>query len=98
MWSDRESDKDYLNFGEVSQLAADILESEDMRPISLGIYGNWGVGKSSLLKLIESELKQRHQDNDDYIIVNFDAWLYQGYDDSRAALLEVIGTALIKAA
>lgn len=97
MWSDRESDKDYLNFGEVSQLAADILESEDMRPISLGIYGNWGVGKSSLLKLIESELKQRHQDNDDYIIVNFDAWLYQGYDDSRAALLEVIGTALIKA-
>lgn len=42
MWSDRESDKDYLNFGEVSQLAADILESEDMRPISLGIYGNWG--------------------------------------------------------
>lgn len=95
MWSDTESESDYLNFGEVSGLAVDILTSPGMLPVSLGIFGNWGAGKSSLLKLVESDLKKRQ---DQQVIVNFDAWLYQGYDDARAALLEVIATALIKEA
>ena len=53
MWSDTESEKDYLNFGEVSQLAVDILKTDGMLPVSIGVFGNWGAGKSSLLKLIE---------------------------------------------
>ncbi|MFD0707471.1 KAP family P-loop domain protein [Photorhabdus luminescens] len=95
MWSDKESSEDYLNFGEVSQLAVDVLTTEGMLPVSIGIFGNWGAGKSSLLKLIEQKLEQ---DNKDWIVINFDSWLYQGYDDARAALLEVIATALTKAA
>lgn len=95
MWSDTESEKDYLNFGEVSQLAVDILTSGDMLPVSIGVFGNWGAGKSSLLKLIKQRLDA---DEKDWVVINFDAWLYQGYDDARAALLEVIATALTKAA
>lgn len=95
MWSDKESSEDYLNFGEVSQLAVDVLTTEGMLPVSIGIFGNWGAGKSSLLKLIEQKLEQ---DDKDWIVINFDSWLYQGYDDARAALLEVIATALTKAA
>ncbi|HCF4825343.1 TPA: NTPase KAP, partial [Pseudomonas aeruginosa] len=95
MWSDTESDKDYLNFGEVSQIAVDILTTEGMLPVSVGVFGNWGAGKSSLLKLIEEKLEQ---DDKDWIVIKFDAWLYQGYDDARAALLEVIATALTHAA
>ena len=57
MWSDKESDKDYLNFGEVSNLAVDILMDPDMLPVSVGIFGNWGAGKSSLLRLIEQEIE-----------------------------------------
>ncbi|MFE8048955.1 MULTISPECIES: KAP family P-loop NTPase fold protein [Brenneria] len=95
MWSDKESSEDYLNFGEVSQLAVDVLITEGMLPVSIGIFGNWGAGKSSLLKLIEKKLEQ---DDKDWIVINFDSWLYQGYDDARAALLEIIATALTKAA
>ncbi|OQX06610.1 MAG: KAP family P-loop domain protein [Desulfobulbaceae bacterium A2] len=95
MWSDTESEKDYLNFGEVSQLAVDILTSDSMLPVSIGVFGNWGAGKSSLLKLIEQNLDA---DKKDWIVIKFDAWLYQGYDDARAALLEVIATELTKAA
>ncbi|WP_342804334.1 P-loop NTPase fold protein [Bradyrhizobium sp. CSA112] len=32
------------------------------------------------------------------MFVEFNAWLYQGYDDARAALMEVIATALAKEA
>lgn len=95
MWSDKESDSDYLNFGEVSQLAVDILTADGMLPVSIGVFGNWGAGKSSLLALIEQKLEQ---DKKDWIVINFDAWLYQGYDDARAALLEVIATALTEVA
>lgn len=95
MWSDVESSQDYLNFGEVSELAVDILTAKDMLPVSIGVFGNWGAGKSSLLKLIESKLED---DEQDFIIINFDAWLYQGFDDARSALLEVIATRLIEEA
>lgn len=95
MWSDKESESDYLNFGEVSHLAVDILTSPGMLPVSVGIFGNWGAGKSSLLKFIEQDLDQS---DDGCLIINFDAWLYQGYDDARASLLEVIATNLNKAA
>lgn len=95
MWSDVESSEDYLNFGEVSDLAVDILSTKNMLPISIGIFGNWGAGKSSLLKLIETKLEC---DEQDYIVINFDAWLYQGFDDARAALLEVIAIRLVEEA
>ncbi len=95
MWPDTESEKDYLNFGEVSQLAVDIISSPGMLPVSVGVFGNWGAGKSTLLKLIERQLADEQKD---WIVINFDAWLYQGYDDARAALLEVIATKLTKAA
>ena len=93
MWSDTESKEDYLNFGEVSQIVTEILETEAMLPVSIGIFGNWGAGKSSLLNLIEQQIKP-----DEWIIIKFDAWLYQGFDDARAALLETIASHLIQAA
>lgn len=93
MWSDTESKEDYLNFGEVSQIVTEILETDTMLPVSIGIFGNWGAGKSSLLNLIEQEINQ-----DEWIVIKFDAWLYQGFDDARAALLEVIASHLIQAA
>ncbi len=96
MWPDVESNIDYLNFGEVSSLAVDILKSKNMLPVSIGIFGNWGAGKSSLLKIIEKQINE--EEGEDILVVNFDTWLYQGYDDARAALLEVIATKLNEAA
>ena len=93
MWSDTESKEDYLNFGEVSEIVTEILETEAMLPVSIGVFGNWGAGKSSLLNLIEQQIKP-----DEWIVIKFDAWLYQGFDDARAALLEVIASHLIQAA
>lgn len=93
MWSDSESNLDYLNFSEVAESVADIVNTPELLPISIGIFGDWGAGKSTILKLTESELNKQSKN---YIHINFDAWLYQGYDDARAALLETIADALIK--
>src|SRR5690242_20719237 len=96
MWSDIETKRDYLNYVEVAELVAEILVDPGMRPVSVGIFGTWGTGKSSLLNLIESELKRRA--GHDTIVIRFDAWLYQGYDDARAALMDVIARSLYEEA
>lgn len=94
MWSDNEASQDFLNFRSVADTAAELIVRANGQPLSVGVSGGWGVGKSSMLKLIESSLSERNKKQ--YLIVNFNAWLYQGYDDTRAALLEVIAGALIE--
>ena len=95
MWSDSETARDFLNFTGVSDTVAEIIVQAEARPISIGVSGAWGVGKSSMIKLIRRALEQRGAaDPPKFVFVEFNAWLYQGYDDARAALIEVIATKL----
>ena len=82
MWSDIETKSDYLNYLELAEVVSEILLDPRMRPVSVGVFGTWGTGKSSLLNLIEQQL--RKEAGDEVIIIRFDAWLYQGYDDASA--------------
>lgn len=95
MWPDNETDRDFLNFTGVAETVAEIIVQAQGRPSSIGVSGAWGVGKSSMIKLIRAALKQRADKGErDFVFVEFNAWLYQGYDDARAALMEVIGDVL----
>jgi predicted KAP-like P-loop ATPase len=99
MWPDNETDRDFLNFTGVADTVAEIVVQAEGRPISIGISGAWGVGKSSMIKLVRRSLAERaKKDKRDFVFVEFNAWLYQGYDDARAALMEVIGSALMEEA
>lgn len=96
MWADNETDRDFLNFSGVAETVAEIIVQAAGRPISIGVSGAWGVGKSSMIKLTRAALKQRQtaEGGREYIFVEFNAWLYQGYDDARAALMDVIAARL----
>lgn len=83
MWSDKESSEDYLNFGEVSQLAVDVLTTENMLPVSIGIFEIGGRAKSLLLKLIEQKLSKIKR-----LDCSTLTRLYQGYDDARTLYLK----------
>ena len=95
MWTDVDTDNDFLNFSETADVAVSLIRNSKMLPLSLGIFGGWGAGKSSLLRLIE---KQLTDDDKKRVVVKFDAWLYQNFDDARAALMETIASALFEAA
>ena len=97
MWADVDTKQDFLNYSEVAQLVGDVVRDPTMRPVTVGVFGTWGTGKSTLLNLIEEGLNPTGT-NQDFVVVRFDAWLYQGFDDSRAALMEVIASRLIEAA
>lgn len=105
MWPDNETDVDFLNFSGIADTVAEIIVQAKGRPISIGVSGAWGVGKSSMIKLIRGSLteraekeKDKYKDGPPFIFVEFNAWLYQGYDDARAALMDVIGETLTREA
>jgi predicted KAP-like P-loop ATPase len=95
MWADTDTDVDFLNYTEIAELIAEMIGRPDLLPLSLGVFGSWGVGKSSTLRLVANELGKA---KDKYLIITFDAWLYQDFDDARAALMSVIADELLKAA
>ncbi|MFG0410274.1 P-loop NTPase fold protein [Pseudomonas sp. FYR_11] len=98
MWVDNETDTDFLNFSGVADTVAEIVYQANGRPISIGVSGAWGAGKSSMIKLIQASLRNPPEPGKkpekDFVFVEFNAWLYQGYDDARAALMDVIASRL----
>lgn len=101
MWTDSETDTDFLNFTGVAKTVAEMIRQVQPKPVSIGVSGAWGTGKSSLIKLVRNELQLDSSkprgtlsDPNRFLFVEFNAWLYQGYDDARAALLEAVARAL----
>ncbi|MDX1964947.1 MAG: P-loop NTPase fold protein [Pirellulales bacterium] len=94
MWPDNDTNVDFINFTGVADTVAELILQADGRPISIGVSGAWGTGKSSLIKLTRASLGRKTTEQRKFVVVEFNAWLYQGYDDARAALVEIIAEAL----
>ena len=56
MWHDNETTVDYVNFRLVAKACAELIRDTGGEPISIGISGGWGIGKSSLVRMVASEL------------------------------------------
>lgn len=95
MWSDVETTQDLLNFKVVADTAAQLIKDGNGQPVSIGVSGSWGVGKSSLVQMIGESLKSL-DGGKNYIFINFNAWLYQGYDDARMALLQKVADKIME--
>lgn len=58
MWNDVETTQDLLNFTVIADTVAELIIEADNQPISIGVSGNWGAGKSSMVKMIGESLKK----------------------------------------
>lgn len=99
MWSDNETTVDYLNFGVVADACAKLLQQANGTPISIGVSGGWGAGKTSLVRMIEGRLKLVDvPGSNSYVIVTFNPWLYQDFESARGALLQLVGDEALRLA
>lgn len=95
MWNDIETTDDYLHFSVVSGTVAELIDESGDNPISIGVSGNWGTGKSSMVKMIGKEPEKSNKaEKTTYIFLEFNAWLYQGYDDAKTVLLHSVAKKL----
>lgn len=67
---------DRANFAK--NLAKAILSYNSKEPIVLGVIGDWGSGKSSILNMCIEEIKEKIKNNNKYLLINFNPWNYSG--------------------
>lgn len=87
MWLDNASDIDILFYGPYAKLISSIAEDKINSPLTIGVFGLWGAGKSTLLNLIEHQL---NEDDANVTCVKINAWMFEGYEDAKIALMETL--------
>ena len=84
--NDQTATKDSLGFkGYAKTLAQFINHPNTQSPLTVGILGRWGTGKSTLMEMIEEEFAA-----DNLTTVWFNAWRYSQEDEMWAAFLQSI--------
>lgn len=96
MWKDTETAEDLLGYRFHAKLLKDIVLDDNMLPTSIGIFGNWGYGKSSLMLLMQKEVdneiaKQKDAGKEWRVLqVRFNGWQYENYESTKYSLIQVL--------
>ncbi len=81
---DHETAVDFLNYEAISRTVVELLKDNRQRALTVGIHGDWGAGKSSILKMIESGICEDKQ----VACLWFNGWAFQGFEDAKTVLIE----------
>jgi hypothetical protein len=90
MWHDNDTDTDLLGFDQLVDAGVELVKTEALLPLTIGVFGDWGSGKSSLMKMMH----QRLAAEPGYVCVTFSPWQHEDYTDVKASLMVAVMTAL----
>ncbi len=92
LWDDNPTLADLLGFDILVEPLLSALEVESVDPVTLGIHGNWGSGKSTVLGLIGEALEQRST----YVVIRVNPWEFDDVSDVRGTLISHVLAPLIE--
>jgi hypothetical protein len=98
MWADNETSVDLLGFKVHADLIRAVVTDPDLLPITIGVFGDWGGGKTSVMKMLKEDLDPEIADAEEaeeapyegVACLYFNGWLFEGYDDAKSAILSSI--------
>ena len=89
MWPDNETDIDLLGFEFLVDELEVLLTDHRLLPVTVGVSGDWGSGKSSLMEMargrLESDENKKH-----FICVSFSPWRFEDFGYGKAALMAAV--------
>lgn len=87
MWKDSETELDFLDYDYLIQTVQNIIMNDTLLPASIGVYGDWGSGKSTLMYMCKERLTKADKNIKCLI---FNGWLFENYEDAKTAILGTI--------
>ena len=88
-------DGDRLSFRRyLDPLVSVITDPEQQTPFTVGVFGAWGSGKSSLLQMLNEQLEKDYSEK--FVRVWFDPWTYRGEPNLLIPLLHTLRDSLDK--
>ena len=90
MWSDNEAKEDLLGFQYLCDGIVSIVKNESLLPATLGVFGDWGGGKSTLIEMVKTHLSTPEEKNAGVVVLSFNGWLFEGYEGAKTALMGTI--------
>lgn len=101
MWSDRETVEDCLGFSSYVESLADVCLEPEIAPLTVGIFGSWGSGKTSLMQMLRAQIDARAvgaagSGTPACVTLWFNAWRYEGREEIQSALIHAILRELTK--
>ena len=103
MWADNETKQDLLGYQVHADLLSNILLKDEMLPITIGVFGNWGSGKSSLMLLMEQKLAAWQKEHETEGIakgksgvlqIRFNSWQFDNYESNKISLIDTMLTSI----
>ncbi|WP_319408734.1 Qat anti-phage system ATPase QatA [uncultured Desulfosarcina sp.] len=90
--ADNETKIDLLNNEAIAETIIKLVREHSDYPITIGVHGDWGAGKSSILEMIEADF----EGDEKVLCLKFNGWRFQGFEDAKIALIEGIISGLIE--
>jgi predicted KAP-like P-loop ATPase len=83
------ADRDLLKFSRyIGPLISILTDSQAETPFTIGIFGSWGSGKTSLLEMLNDYLKTGHPD--EFLRVRFNPWVHRSEPNMLVPLLHTL--------
>lgn len=94
LWSDEPATVDFLAARAIAETVADAVLDDALDPLSLGLSGPWGSGKTTVLQLVEADLNERSSDDDKVVVVRTDPWRYDPSVGAKESIIAAVLDAL----
>jgi Cdc6-like AAA superfamily ATPase len=91
------AEKDALDREAITAALVSLLRNRfSTEPLTIGLFGAWGSGKSSQVSFVKKRLKKSAEGRPHISVIEFNAWEHEKCDNLSAALAQTVVEQLIK--
>ncbi len=84
--NDQETATDLLYYEAIAKTVVNLIRKTPDAPVTIGVHGDWGAGKSSVLKMLEGAFAA----DDRVLCLWFNGWTFEGFEDAKTVVIETI--------